>query len=79
MGKKEEIERIQSQLFKMALGVNSNTPNYIWRMEAGRRSMKIETKKRAEEYLAFYMFKRRIERDFKWQPLGFGKATRTTF
>ncbi|KAI4496944.1 hypothetical protein M0802_007892 [Mischocyttarus mexicanus] len=32
----EEIERVQGRFVKMMLGVNGNTPGFIWRMEAER-------------------------------------------
>lgn len=35
----------------MALGVNNNTPSYIWKMEAGRHDMEAEGLKRAGRYL----------------------------
>lgn len=47
----EEVERIQNKFVKMALGVNRNTPDYIWKMEAGRCSLEIETRRRAGNYL----------------------------
>lgn len=50
-GKREEIERVQRRYIKMAMGISRNTPEYIWRMEAGRRSIEIGTKKRAASYL----------------------------
>lgn len=36
---------------KMALGINVNTPSYIWKMEAGRHDMEVEGLKRAGRYL----------------------------
>ena len=36
----------------MAMGLNTNTPNYIWRAEAGVKSMEIETRRRAGGYMA---------------------------
>lgn len=35
----------------MAMGLNSNTPSYIWKMEAGRGKMEIESVKRTGKYL----------------------------
>lgn len=32
----DAIERTQGRYVKMAMGVNCNTPDYIWRAEAGR-------------------------------------------
>ena len=45
--KQEEIERIQARLIKMALGLAQNTPDYLWKLEAGQKSIKIGAKKRA--------------------------------
>ena len=50
-GRKEEIEKIQGNYVKRALGLDRNTPSYIWRVEAGRNSLEIETRKRAGRYL----------------------------
>ena len=47
----EEVERVQGRYTKMAMGVNQNTPSYIWRLEAGRNSLEIETRRRAGNYL----------------------------
>ncbi|KAI4482525.1 hypothetical protein M0802_013629 [Mischocyttarus mexicanus] len=47
----EDIERIQGRYVKMALEVNANTLEYIWGIEAGKVSLKLESKKRAEDYL----------------------------
>lgn len=46
-----QVERLQARYVKMAMGVNRNTPNYIWRMEAGCRGIGIEIWKRAAKYL----------------------------
>lgn len=47
----EEIERVQGRYVKMALGLNRNTPSYIWEMEAGRDRFEIDSLKRAGKYL----------------------------
>ncbi|KAI4481553.1 hypothetical protein M0802_013950 [Mischocyttarus mexicanus] len=47
----EDIERIQGRYVKMALEVNANTSEYIWGIEAGKGSLELESKKRAEDYL----------------------------
>lgn len=45
------VERVQSRYVKSLLGVNKNTPDYIWRLEAGRRSFATESIKRAGRYI----------------------------
>lgn len=35
----------------MAMGVNNNTPDYIWRMEAGRNRLDVGTMERAGRYI----------------------------
>lgn len=47
----EMIERVQSKFVKMAMGLNRNTPDYIWRMEAGRNRLEIGNRERAGRYL----------------------------
>lgn len=47
----EAIERVQGRYVKMALGVNINTPNYIWEMEAGRDRLEVNNFSRAGKYL----------------------------
>lgn len=32
----EKIVRVRKIFVKMAMGINQNTPGYIWQMEAGR-------------------------------------------
>lgn len=49
--KREEIERIQAKYVKMALGLNRNTPAYIWRMESGLRSIGLDARRIAARYL----------------------------
>lgn len=51
----EAIEKVQSRYTKMAMGLNVNTPAYIWMMEAGRGSVEIETRARAGKYLVEIM------------------------
>ena len=34
----EGIEKLQGKFVKMALGVARNTPDYIWKLESGKRS-----------------------------------------
>lgn len=45
-----EMERLKRKISKMAMGLNTNKPDYI-RTEAGIRSMGIEARKRAGRYL----------------------------
>lgn len=47
----EALERVQGRFVKMALGINNNTPNYIWEMEAGRHQLGVEGFRRAGRYL----------------------------
>lgn len=47
----EAIERVQALSVKMLMKVSKNTPGYIWRAEAERRSYEVETLKRAGDYL----------------------------
>lgn len=49
--RREEIERVQNRYVKMAMGVRSNTPNYIVRMEAGMNSLEMVARKRASSYI----------------------------
>ena len=41
----------QSRFVKIAMGLDSNTQGYIWRMEAGRNSIEIEARNRIYRYL----------------------------
>lgn len=47
----EGLEREQGKYVKRAIGVNTNTPSYIWMMETGRASLEIESRRRAGDYL----------------------------
>ena len=49
--RREEIERLQDKFVKMAMGISRNTPNYIWKLEAERRSMEVEMRRRASKYI----------------------------
>ena len=42
---------MQEKLVKIALGVARNTPDYIWKLEAGLRSVEVETRRRAAKYV----------------------------
>lgn len=48
---RQEIEREGSRLVKMAMGLNANTPTYIWRAESGNTELEVETRRRASLYL----------------------------
>ena len=48
--RREEIERLQGKFVKMAMGISRNTPNYIWKLEAGR-SMEMKMRRRASKYI----------------------------
>ncbi|XP_044598890.1 uncharacterized protein LOC123275051 [Cotesia glomerata] len=50
-GEAKEIEKIQGIFCKMALGVNRNTPGYIWRAETGVQNIKVTMRKRAARYV----------------------------
>lgn len=39
------------RMCQMAIGLSNNTPNYIWRMEAGRKKEETEARRRAGNYL----------------------------
>lgn len=43
--------RVQNRYVKMELGLNRNTPDYVWKMEAERSSLEIGNSKRASSYL----------------------------
>ena len=42
---------MQGKLVKMALGAARNTSDYIWKLEAGKRTVEIETRRRAAKYI----------------------------
>ena len=48
---REGIEKLQGKFGKIALEVARNTPDYIWKLEAGKRSVEIETRRRAAKYI----------------------------
>ena len=48
---KEPLKRLQARYIKMALGINRNTPAYIWRKEAGCRGIAVELWERAARYI----------------------------
>lgn len=49
--RRTQMEVMQGRLVKSALGVRRNTPDYIWKLEAGRRSSEVEARNRASRYL----------------------------
>ena len=54
---------------KMAVGLNINTPNYIWRMKAGNGGIETGMLERAANYLVEIM-KTKEERSSKKIPTG---------
>ncbi|KAK9306259.1 hypothetical protein QLX08_002989 [Tetragonisca angustula] len=48
---RSEIERMSGRMCKMAMGLSRNTPDYIWRMEAGREKVETGARRRAGNYL----------------------------
>lgn len=48
--RKDIIERVQARFVKASMGLPRNTPNYIWRMEAGRREIEIEAFRRSIKF-----------------------------
>ncbi|XP_043477868.1 uncharacterized protein LOC122508520 [Leptopilina heterotoma] len=49
--RREELERLQGKYTKMSMGLAKNTPDYIWKLEAGRRSIEIEAFKRSINFM----------------------------
>ena len=49
--KRIELESAQGKFIKMVLGVNANTPDYIWAMESRKFSLEIEARRRAGNFL----------------------------
>lgn len=49
--KREALAKVQGRYVITAIGMNANTPKYIWSMEAGARSIAIESRKRPSCYL----------------------------
>lgn len=49
--KREEIEKVQGRFVKMAMGLARNTPAFLWKLEAGRRNIQVEARRRAGKYL----------------------------
>lgn len=57
-----EIGQLQAKYVKMAMGISKNTPDYIWKMEAGRKGLGLETKMRAMRYLRELL----VKEDKRW-------------
>ena len=49
--RREGTEKLQGKFVKMALEVARNTPDYIWKLEAGKQSVEIEARRRAAKYI----------------------------
>lgn len=49
--KRKEVAQLQGKYLKMAMGISGNTPDYIWKMEAGRKGLEIESRMRAMRYV----------------------------
>ncbi|XP_043475764.1 uncharacterized protein LOC122507221 [Leptopilina heterotoma] len=47
----DTMEKAQGRFVKMAMGLDINTPDYIWKMESGRVSLDVEAKRRVFKYL----------------------------
>ena len=47
----KEMEKAQGKFVKMAMGLDRNTRDYIWQMEAGKNDIEIEARNRANKYL----------------------------
>lgn len=47
----EEVEVVQNRFVKMVLGLDRNTPAYIWRTESDRRKIGVQARKRAGMYI----------------------------
>ena len=50
--RRENIEKIQGKYMKMIMGINSNTPDYVWKLEAGVRSLVLYTQEMAISYIS---------------------------
>lgn len=49
--RREMIEKVQARYVKASMGLPRNTPNYIWKMEAGRGEIEIEAMRRSMGFL----------------------------
>lgn len=45
------IERVQAKFVKASMALPKNTPDYIWKMEAGRRGVEVEAFKRSINFI----------------------------
>lgn len=48
--RRETAEKLQARCVKMAMGLSPNTPDYIWKMEAGRKSVEVDAFRRVNKY-----------------------------
>ena len=52
MGKhRKGMERTQGRAVKMAMGLARNTPDYIWKGEARKKTIEGEVRRKADDYL----------------------------
>lgn len=49
--RRELIEKVQSRYVKASMGLSRNTPDYLWKLEAGKRSIEVEATKRAGKFM----------------------------
>ncbi|CAG5075462.1 Protein of unknown function, partial [Cotesia congregata] len=49
--KQKKMEQLRGRYAKMIMGLNSNTPDYIWKTEASRTGMELEARRRAYKYI----------------------------
>uniref|UniRef100_T1J8L8 Uncharacterized protein n=1 Tax=Strigamia maritima TaxID=126957 RepID=T1J8L8_STRMM len=49
--RREEIEIVNEKYMKMILGLNFNTPDYLWAMELGRNDLECVAMKRVFKYV----------------------------
>lgn len=48
---RKKVDRQHARYVKMSMGLSVNTPDYLWRLESGNRSLGIHIMKRATTYL----------------------------
>lgn len=49
--RREIIEKVQAKYVKQCMGLARNTPDYIWKPEAGRRSLEVEAIRKAGNFI----------------------------
>ena len=47
----DTIEKVQGRYTKASMGLSRNTPDYIWKLEAGKRSIAVEVLRRAGNFV----------------------------